>query len=285
MDSEKTSIGPNMSDTDTPTGNSAARHNWLTRIWHWLNLLCLVTLLMSGLTIFNAHPRLYWGDSGNVHDHAWAAVASGPDDAYIRIGETIIPSTGFMGHWRDDQGRIQNWAFPSWATIPGYYDLAAGRRWHLFFAWIFSIGLACFMLASLINRHVQRDLHMQRDNWRPAILWRSVKTHAKGQFLHSEGGAIYNPLQKLSYILIIFVALPLMIATGLAMSPQMNAAWPWLPEIFGGRQSARSVHFIIAAALVAFTVLHIALVLVSRPIWLVKAMTIGQKRLSAENKS
>lgn len=275
-----------MPDTKTALTISAAagiaRHGWLTRIWHWVNALCLIIMLMSGLTIFNAHPRLYWGDSGNVHDPAWAAVASGPDDAYVRIGSTIIPSTGIIGHWRDDDGRVQNWAFPSWATIPGYYDLAAGRRWHLFFAWIFSIGLTLYMLGGLLNRHIIRKLHMRGKDWHPNSLWASIKDHAKGRFAHTdvdtEKAQMYNPLQKLSYIAIIFIALPLMIATGLAMSPQMNAAMPWLPEIFGGRQSARSVHFIIAFLLLAFTLLHIILVLVSRPLWLMKAMTIGAAR-------
>lgn len=294
-DTEKTSIDKIMPETttapekttpETAAPTVVARHGWLTRIWHWVNALCLIILLMSGLTIFNAHPRLYWGDSGNVHDPAWAAVASGADDAYVRIGSTIIPSTGFMGHWRDDNGRVQNWAFPSWATIPGYYDLAAGRRWHLFFAWIFSIGLTLYMLGALLGRHISRNLHMRGKDWQPNSLWASIKSHAKGQFAQKETDAendqIYNPLQKLSYIAIIFIALPLMIATGLAMSPQMNAAMPWLPELFGGRQSARSVHFIVAFSLLAFTLLHIILVLVSRPLWLLKSMTIGAARKSQE---
>ena len=279
---EKTSIDTFMPKTQTAPQSVTLRHGWLTRLWHWLNALCLIILLMSGLTIFNAHPRLYWGDGGNVHEPAWAAVASGPDNAYVRIGTTIIPSTGVIGHWRDDAGRVQNWAFPSWATIPGYYDLAAGRRWHLFFAWFFSIGLALYMLGALFNGHIKRGLHMGRKDWHPRTLWSSVKRHAKGQFTHEESGQIYNPLQKLSYIAIIFIALPLMIATGLAMSPQLNAAWGWLPEIFGGRQSARSVHFITAFSLTAFTILHVVLVLVSRPIWLMKAMTFGVKRQNIE---
>src|SRR3546814_20492706 len=79
------------------------------------------------------------------------------------------------------------------------------------------------------------------------MLFRSdVKDHARLRFPKGEAAARYGILQKLSYIGVIFVALPLMIATGLTMSPGMNAAWPWLTDIFGGRQSARSIHFITA---------------------------------------
>jgi len=249
-------------------------HRWLTRIWHWMNLVSLVLLFMSGLMIFNAHPRLYWGEAGNTYDYAWFAVGSSPTQSYVRIGETRIPSTGFIGNWRDDLGQVQTWAFPGWMTIPSTYDLAAGRRWHFFAAWIFAFGLLAHMLGSLINRHLARDLVIRRSGWRPRALIADIAAHLRLRF-DAPPGKLYNPLQKLSYISVIFVALPLMIATGLVMSPGMDAALPWLTPLFGGRQSARSIHFITAFALVSFTLVHVALVLVHRPVVLMRDMTIG----------
>lgn len=263
---------------------SRPRHALVTRLWHWSNALALLMLLMSGFTIFNAHPRLYWGDAGNIHDPAWFAVGSSPTQSYVRINQTYIPSTGVIGHWRDDQGRVQNWAFPDWATIPSGYDLAAGRQWHFFFAWIFSVGLLLFMVLSLFNRHIAGDLHMRSEDWSPRNLGKTIVHHITLRFPKGGEAVVYNSLQKFSYIGVIFIALPVMIATGLAMSPQMNAVLPWLPEIFGGRQSARSWHFIMAFALVAFFVVHMLMVLLSGPVSQLRGMITGRARLPAEDR-
>lgn len=255
-----------------------------TRLWHWVNAIALLVLLMSGLTIFNAHPRLYWGEAGNRFDPAWLAVASGETIGKLRIGSLEIETTGVLGNWQDAQGRTQRWAFPGWATIPSRYDLAAGRRWHFFFAWVLALNLTAFMITSLATGHVARDLHMRKRDWSPRGMWQHARDHARLRF-HTEAGAIYNPLQKLSYIGVIFVALPLMIATGLAMAPGMDAALPWLVNAFGGRHSARSIHFIIAFALVGFFLVHIALVLIHRPFYLLRAITIGAQRDEPEGKN
>ncbi len=254
------------------------RHRLSTRIWHWVNALCLLVLLMSGLTIFNAHPRLYWGEYGSNNDYAWMAVGSSPTQGYLRFGDTRIDTTGFLGNWQDSEGKTKTWAFPGWATIPSYYSLAEGRRWHFFFAWIFSIGLTLFMVRSFWNRHIQQDLRMKRKDWRPGNIWRSTKKHARLRVQKSATVEGYNVIQKLSYIGVIFILLPVMILTGLAMSPAMDANWPILSDIFGGRQSARSIHFIAAFILVLFFLVHILKVLLSGPIDQVKWMIFGGKR-------
>ncbi len=253
------------------------RHRLTTRLWHWINALCLLILLMSGLTIFNAHPRLYWGEYGANADHAWMAVGSSDRIGYLRLGEMHIETTGLLGNWQDSDGRTQTWAFPGWATIPSYYSLADGRRWHFFFAWIFSLGLALFMIRSLWNRHIQKDLRMGRDEWRPANIWRSIRDHSRISAIQQSTGKPYNIVQKLSYIGVIFVLLPLMIMTGLTMSPAMDANWPFLTELLGGRQSARSVHFIAAFLLVLFFLVHLLMVLLSGPLRQTRAMITGGK--------
>ncbi|HEY9091703.1 cytochrome b/b6 domain-containing protein [Parasphingorhabdus sp.] len=254
------------------------RHRLTTRLWHWVNALCLLVLLMSGLMIFNAHPRLYWGEYGANDDYAWAAVGSSQTMGYVRLGETRIETTGFIGNWRDSNGKVQTWAFPGWATIPSYYSLAEGRRWHFFFAWIFSIGLTLFMIASLLNRHVQQDLHIRRPEWHPSRIWADIRNHFRLRFHEPDSINIYNILQKFSYSGVIFILLPLMIFTGLAMSPAMDANWPWLTDIFGGRQSARSIHFIGMFLMVLFFIVHMALLLLSGPFKQTWGMITGGER-------
>ena len=230
---------------------------------------------MSGLTIFNAHPRLYWGEYGANDDYAWMAVGSSETMGYLRLGEMRIETTGVLGNWQDSEGNTRTWAFPGWATIPSGYSLADGRRWHFFFAWIFSLGLTLFMIGSLWNRHIQKELHMRRDEWRLAHIWRSLRDHTRISVIRQAWSEDYNVIQKLTYIGVIFILLPLMIITGLAMSPAMDASWPILTELFGGRQSARSIHFIAAFLLVLFFLIHMVMVLLSGPVRQIRAMITG----------
>lgn len=278
-----------MAEADTPAAppEPAApvrvyRHRLPVRVWHWANAATLLVLLMSGLMIFNAHPRLYWGEYGANFDRAWLVVGSTADAGYLRVGDWKMATTGVLGRWTDAQGQVQTWAFPGWATIPTSYSLADGRRWHLLFAWLLSVGLTLYMLWTLIGGHLRRDLHVRRAEWSPRHIWQDVKDHARLRFPRGQAAARYGILQKLSYIGVIFVLLPLMIATGLTMSPGMNAAWPWLLDLFGGRQSARSIHFIAAWALVAFFLVHIAMVLLAGPVNEIRSMITGWFRLPPE---
>lgn len=255
------------------------RHKLATRIWHWVNALTIIVLLMSGLMIFNAHPRLYWGQYGANLDIAWLQIASDAQGGYLKLGEMRIGTDGVLGRWTADDGAIRTNAFPSWATIPSYYDLALARRWHLAFSLLLGFGLLVFMIASLLNRHVQKDLRLRPRDVAPRAIWHDVVEHLKLRFHDPNDPAAYNVLQKLSYIGVIFIAIPLVILTGLAMSPGMNAAWPWLVEVLGGRQSARSLHFIIAALLLGFIILHLLLVLLSGPINGLRGMITGRLRV------
>lgn len=278
-----------MAEAETPVAPSRSappvrvyRHRLPVRIWHWVNAGTLLILLMSGLMIFNGHPRLYWGEYGANFDRAWFVIGSTADAGYLRVGDLQIDTTGVLGRWTDANGTEKTWAFPGWATIPTSYSLADGRRWHLLFAWVLSIGLALYMLWTLIGGHLRKDLHVRRAEWSPRHIWHDVKDHARLRFPRGQAAARYGILQKLSYIGVIFVALPLMIATGLTMSPGMNAAWPWLLDVFGGRQSARSIHFLTAFALVAFFLVHIAMVLLAGPVNELRSMITGWFRLPPE---
>mgnify|MGYP003577368550 CR=1 FL=1 len=272
-------VNPAAARPDDAPPPRVYRHRLPTRIWHWVNAVTLLILLMSGLMIFNAHPRLYWGEYGANHDPAWLAIGSTPNTGYLRVGEWRVETTGVLGRWTDDAGDMQTWAFPGWATIPTSYNLADGRRWHLFFAWVLAIGLRLYMSWSGFGGHLRKNLHVRRGEWSPRHIWHDVKDHARLRFPTGEDAARYNILQKLSYIAVIYIMLPLMIATGLTMSPGFNAAAPWLLDLFGGRQSARSVHFIMAWALVVFFLVHIAMVLLAGPVNEIRSMVTGWFRL------
>jgi Ni/Fe-hydrogenase b-type cytochrome subunit len=221
------------------------RHALSTRLWHWVNALSLIVLFMSGLNISNAHPHLYWGQWG-----------FSPRDAWLNVVR-----------------------FPGWATIPGHYSLAGARDWHVLFAWVFAASLLLFMLAALINGHFRRDVATGWKDWKPSAVWSDIRAHLRFEFDH--GGGKYNFLQKAAYGVVLFVLLPLMVFTGMAISPGADAAWPFLVDVFGGRQSARSVHFIVAWSLFAFFVLHIALVLLNRPVKHVAEMITGGRASEA----
>lgn len=258
------------------------RHRLATRLWHWVNAVTIIVMLMSGLMIFNAHPRLYWGSYGANTDYAWLQIGAQGERGYLRVGAVEVPTTGVLGRWTDSEGVVRNRAFPGWATIPSSYNLALARRWHLTFALLLGFGLLAFMIASLINRHFRRDLVLRRDEVRPRHIWADVKAHLRLRFHDPERPGEFNTLQKFSYIAVIFVLIPLVIGTGLTMSPGMNAAWPWLLDLFGGRQSARSLHFIAAVLIAGFIVVHVLLVILAGPINELRSMITGWSRVPEE---
>ncbi|WP_397605602.1 cytochrome b/b6 domain-containing protein [Sphingorhabdus sp.] len=265
-----------MDATQDMTQNVAKRHRLSTRIWHWLNAFVATILLMSGLMIFNAHPHLYWGDFGSREDYAWLQIDDARTTGFVRIGSVRVETTGVLGLSLGTNDKVRRVAFPGWATIPTGYDLAAARRWHFAFAWAFALGLTAFMLVSLFNGHIRKDLHVRRAEWSFSAIWTDIKNHARLRLGQKHGLSNYNIIQKFSYIGVIFLLLPLLILTGITMSPAMNAAWPWLLDLLGGRQSARSLHFIAAFLLALFVVAHLIMVLLSGPINGIGSMIIGR---------
>ncbi len=263
-------------------GDLVTRHRLSTRLWHWLNALTVIVLLMSGLMIFNAHPRLYWGEYGANADAAWLEIRGDEARGYLRVGALRIPTTGVLGHWRDGDGVLRTRAFPGWATIPGRYDLAGARSWHFLFAWLLVVPGLLYWLWSFANRHVQRDLAPTRAELSPRHVWRDIRDHARLRFPTGAAALRYNILQKAAYLAVLFVLLPLAVLTGLTMSPGMDAAWPWLLDLFGGRQSARSLHFIAAMLLAAFILIHLAMVVLAGPYNEIRAMVTGRYRLPKE---
>ncbi len=240
------------------------RHALVVRVTHWVNVACFAIMLMSGLQIFNAHPALYLGDISDFDHPIFGMMAAqsvtGEAAGYTTIAGHPFSTTGLLGLSSGPDGEPQARGFPTWATIPSDQDLATGRRWHFFFAWLFVLNGLAYLAYSFAARHV-RDLIPSRQQVRG--IGRTVLDHLRLRFPKGEEARRYNVLQKITYLIVVFVLLPLMLLTGLTMSPGMDAALPQLLAVFGGRQTARTIHFLSASGLVLFVLVHVVMVLLS----------------------
>lgn len=241
------------------------RHTVFVRLSHWFNAFFFVVLLMSGLQIFNAHPMLHWGVKGDEADPSLFSIYAeeqleGPPIGWLQIGSAKFNTTGVLGVFTDRDGFLSGRAFPWWITLPSYQSLAEGRRWHFFFAWLLAINGFAYLIYGFAAGHFRQDLAPTGKDVRG--LGRSILDHLR--FRHPRGDAArrYNVLQKFAYLAVILL-FALMIVTGVSMSPGIDSAAPWLPDLFGGRQSARTIHFIAAVSLVLFVLIHLFEVLLA----------------------
>lgn len=244
------------------TERATYRHTLRVRLSHWINVIALLILLMSGFQIFNAHPSLYWGDRSDL-DRAILSMSArqapnGTLQGVTRIAGLEFDTTGVLGLSVDAEGDMEERGFPAWATIPSARWLSMGRHWHLFFAWVFVLNGLLYAVYSLTSKHLRRDLLPTGQDWRS--IGGTIKDHLL--FRHLGPEARYNILQKLAYIIVVFGLGPLAVLTGLTMSPWLDSALP-LTDIFGGRQSARTLHFIAAFAFVGFILIHLFMVLIT----------------------
>jgi len=273
-----------MPATTTPDRILVYRHSLLTRLTHWINALALLVLLMSGLQIFNAHAALYWGQK-STFARPWLAMTAelkeGRPIGVTSLGGRKLETTGLFGY-SGKEGAREARGFPAWATLPGRRALATGRHLHLFFAWVFVLNGLTYLSGAILGGHLRRDLWPTRDQLRPGHLWREIVDHARLRFHKGEAARRYNILQKGAYLGVILVLLPLMLLTGLTMSPGANAFAPWLVDLFAGRQSARSLHFIAATLIVVFVVVHLAMVVLSGLWNNIRSMITGRYAIEVE---
>jgi thiosulfate reductase cytochrome b subunit len=258
------------------------RHRLPVRLMHWINVVCLTILLGSGLNIFNAHPALYWGHD-SVTVQPWLMLygqntAGGPVGK-ARFAGTDFQTTGVLGVSKVN-GQDTFRGFPSWATIPGPQWLAMARHWHLFFAWIFVLNGIAYVLYAILSRHLVRDLIPTRLELRN--IGRSIVDHLK--FRHPTGDAAvrYNVLQSLAYLVVIFLLLPGVVLAGMALSPRLDTVFTGWVDLLGGRQSARSLHFLAAAGLVLFVIVHVVEVFIAGVWNEMRSMITGWYRVPAD---
>lgn len=241
------------------------RHSLVVRITHWIAALSIAVLLMSGLQIFNAHPALYWGKQSDFGNPILAMKSEGNDDGPSKGVTTVFGrafgTTGLFGVSTGADGEMEERGFPRWITLPGDQDLAKGRRWHFLFAWLLFLAGLIYLVHGFISRHVWRDLMPTGDDIRD--IPHSIVEHARLNFPKGDKARVYNVLQKLSYLIVVIFLVPALVLAGMTMSPGLDAAFPQLLTLFGGRQTARTIHFLAASGLVLFIVVHVVMVLVS----------------------
>ncbi|MEO8675593.1 MAG: cytochrome b/b6 domain-containing protein [Casimicrobiaceae bacterium] len=274
-----------MPPAETASDALYYRHRLPVRVMHWVNVVALTILFMSGLNIFDAHSALYWGKSSYTGKPPVLSIGAtmspeGGVHGVTRVFGYEFDTTGVLGASKERDGEVSPRAFPWWLTIPDGRWLSMARSWHFFFAWLFVLNGLAYLAWSIGSRHLTRDLAPDGKELRS--IPQSIRDHLRFRHPTGEAAKRYNVLQKLAYLAVIFVLLPLVILMGLAMSPAADAIWPGWVDLFGGRQSARTIHFIAAWLIVAFVLIHVFEVIVSGLWNHLRSMITGRYRVPPE---
>jgi len=249
-------------------GDASGEHRghapWV-RVLHWVGAASVLTLAFSGFVILMAHPRLYWGEVGNGLTPALIELPISRNYHHVtfKVSTTDFPDgSGAVSGERTYEIFNQN----GWA-----------RSLHFLAAWVFLATGIVYLTVALISGHLRRALLPRLRELSLQLLWQDVQAHLKTPLRSAHGGPPYNLLQKCTYFVVAFLALPLAVITGLAMSPTINAAYPFISAVFGGSQSARTLHFSIFTLLVLFLIVHIVMVVRSGFKRQMRAMTLGDR--------
>lgn len=249
-----------------PATAVAAPHASWVRVCHGLIAASLFTLVFSGVEILMVHPRLYWGEAGN---DLTPPLLELPISRNYKHGGYTAATPFFAGA-----------ASP--VTASRTYDIfnqnGWGRSLHFLAAWWLVLTGIVYVLVGIAAGHFRAHVWPRLLELSPPRVWRDVVDHARLQIPAATGGPQYGVLQKASYSLVIFAAAPLMVLTGLAMSPAVTAAFPVLLSIFGGYQSARTIHFTMFVLLLLFVAVHLVMVMMSGFARQIRAMTLGDPR-------
>ena len=247
---------------DEPKSSVAGHARWV-RVSHWILAVSVLTLAFSGFEILMVHPRLYWGKVGN---DLTPALIELPISRNYKHGGWAPPVTLVPGA-SPIVTRVRTYAI--------FNQNGWGRSLHFLAAWFLMVTGLIYIVASVGSGHLWRHLVPHARELAPRSLWQDVSTHLRLPMTPARGGPPYGPLQKLSYAVVVLIALPLMLLTGLAMSPAVTAAYPGLLDLFGGSQSARTIHFFGFVALVLFLIVHVTMVALTGVKRQMRAMTFG----------
>jgi len=231
-----------------PAATELKRHSALVRVTHWVTTVAFLALLLSGAEIVLSHPRFYWGETGNVHMRPWL-------NLHLPSSRDTVP-TGY-GYVLPDQN--------GWS-----------RYLHFQAAWLAVATGLLYLLWGLFDGHFRRNLFPDSSDLSLKPLGVSVVRHLRLERPGAEEAWSYNVLQRLTYLIVIFVLFPLMIWTGLAMSFGFTAAFPLAVRLLGGQQTARSLHFLVTILLVLFLLVHIVMVFVAGFRARMRAMITGR---------
>jgi thiosulfate reductase cytochrome b subunit len=231
-----------------PAASDRKRHSALVRITHWLTTIAFFALLVTGGEIVLSHPRFYWGETGNVNERPWL-------NLHVPSSRDTVP-TGYGYVLPDANG---------WS-----------RYLHFQAAWLAVATGLLYVLWGIFNGHFRRNVFPAASDLSPKSLGASCVQHLRFARPGAHEAWSYNVLQRISYLVVIFVLFPLMILTGLAMSFGFNAAFPWVVQILGGHQTARSIHFLVTILLVLFLIVHVVMIFVAGFKSRMRAMITGR---------
>jgi len=247
-----------------PIRVGAGHAPWI-RICHWITAVAILTLAVTGYAMLMTNPRLYWGEVGNPLTPA--------------LFELPISRNYQHGGWEQ---AVPFFETPDSAiSASRTYNIlnlnAWGRSLHFLASWFLVAAGCIYLLAGLASGHLRRNLLPRVAELKPRALWKELVDHARLRIRRTSGGPPYGLLQKIAYCSILFVIVPLMVVTGLTMSPAVTAAFPLLLDLSGGFQSARTIHFFLFVALFLFLMAHLSMVVLSGLGRQLRAMTLGQK--------
>jgi thiosulfate reductase cytochrome b subunit len=248
-----------------PAQMDTPRHPWWVRTCHWVVALSFLVLLGSGYVILMCHPRLYWGEVGNNLTPA--------------LLELPISRNHQHGGWEDNGPFAKD--EPAIVSASRYYTIFNWNWWarslHFLSAWVLVLSGAIYLVVGLFSNHFRRHFWPWANGLTWDEFWQDVREHLWLPTREPTGETQYRPLQKFAYCGVVFVAMPLVVLSGLAMSPAITAAHPSLGALFGGFQSARTIHFLAAVALVLFLIVHVVMVVRSGFWSRMRSMTFGSK--------
>lgn len=222
---------PNLASA-VPNTTATPRHTAVVRITHWITTICFIALLVSGAEIVISHPRFYWGEVGNV-------LTPSLFELPIPASRSSVP-TGYGFVLPDQNG---------WS-----------RYLHFQGAWVLLFTGLLYTVASLLTGHLRNSLLPRAADLTWGVLASTIANHLRFKPPGESEAGSYNVLQRFTYLVVIFVLFPLMLWTGLAMSPAITSAFPATVTVFGGQQSARTLHFFGSVLLVLFLLVHILMV-------------------------
>jgi len=253
-----------MNFHDTIDASGIMHKQWV-KVLHWIVTLSFLVLVVSGYEILMVHPRLYWGEVGN--------------DLTPAIIELPISRNHKHGGWENTIifSSEANGPISASRTFDIFNQNGWGRSLHFLGGWLFVITGLAYLLLGIFTGHFRKHIWLNVKELSPKLIWLDLIKHMRMQIPPSTGGPQYGLLQKFSYIVVIFLLMPLAVMTGFTMSPAITAAYPFLLKIFGGAQSARTIHFFTSVSLVLFLLVHIMMILKSGFKDHIIYMTLGKK--------
>lgn len=256
-----------MSPTEnagTSASPAGAGHTRWVRSTHWIVTVSFLTLVFSGFVILMCHPRLYWGEVGN--------------DLTPALFELPISRNHQHGGWEQGVPFFANEGSPVSAsrTFEIFNQNGWGRSLHFLAAWFLVLPGLVYLTAGFVTGHFWRHLVPKGVECSPRLFVRDFRDHLALRIRPATGGPQYGLIQKSAYALVVFAALPIAVVTGLAMSPAITTSYPFLSGMFGGFQSARTIHFFASVVLVLFVAVHVGMVIKSGFKRQMRAMTFGE---------